>query len=302
MKFSSRYLLYCFPLAGLLAFALLAYAYFIEPQRLVVNSSTIHIKDWDRAFDGLKIVMLGDIHAGSNYVTVERLREIVTKTNEQDADLVVLLGDYVSEVDEDDRDRGRELRMPVNTIADNMQGINAKLGVFVVLGNHDGWYGDAEVAAEFTRVGYRVLQNEVAAVGKDGRRMRVLGFRDHLNLNKSWRETSDDAKSLLAASGEGQVIALEHSPDILPVITGDTSISPELKLILAAHTHGGQVWLPVFGRPVIPSSFGQKYAYGHIRKNGVDMFVTSGIGMSVLPIRFMVPPEIAVLTIKTAAE
>jgi predicted MPP superfamily phosphohydrolase len=80
-------------------------------------------------------------------------------------------------------------------------------------------------------------------------------------------------------------------------MSGSQQVSPQLKLILAGHTHGGQVWLPIFGRPVIPSSYGQKYAYGHIRENGLDMFVTSGIGNSILPFRFMVPPEIALLNI-----
>ena len=106
-------------------------------------------------------------------------------------------------------------------------------------------------------------------------------------------------KTLLTASGNGDVIALEHSPDIMPAITGDLSISPDLRLVLAAHTHGGQVWLPVFGRAVVPSTFGQKYAYGHVKDKDVDLFVTSGVGMSVLPFRFMVPPEIAVVTIRS---
>ncbi|HYJ92153.1 MAG TPA: hypothetical protein VEV84_12645, partial [Pyrinomonadaceae bacterium] len=79
----------------------------------------------------------------------------------------------------------------------------------------------------------------------------------------------------------------------------DLLISPDLKLMLAAHTHGGQVWLPLIGSPIVPSSYGQKYAYGHVQENGVDMFVTPGIGTSILPFRFMVPPEIAVLTIKS---
>jgi predicted MPP superfamily phosphohydrolase len=83
----------------------------------------------------------------------------------------------------------------------------------------------------------------------------------------------------------------------MPVITGDLSISDDLKLVLAAHTHGGQVWFPVLGTPIVPSSYGQKYSYGHVKENGVDMFVTSGVGTSVLPIRFMMPPEIVVLTI-----
>lgn len=280
--------------------SLLAYAYLIEPQRLVVHESTIEIKGWDPAFDNLKIVMLGDIHGGSNYVTPERLRKIVTRVNSLDADMVVLLGDYVSQVHEDSPTHRRSLKMPISEIADSLAGITARNGVFAVLGNHDGEYGDDEVAAELTRVGYKVLRHEVAVIDRGGKRLRVFGMIDHLKLNKPWKETSAEAKRIVDASGPGQLIVLQHSPDLLPVISGDLSISPDLKLMLSAHTHGGQVWLPVFGRPVVPSIYGQKYAYGHVRQNDVDLFVTSGIGMSVLPIRFLVPPEIAVLTIRSA--
>ena len=280
-------------------FASLSYAYFIEPNRLVVKHDTLQIKGWNPTFDGLKIVMIGDIHGGSNNVTEAKLREVVAKTNEQNADIIVLLGDYVTQIHEDTPLSQRDLAMPVATIADNLAGLKSTYGVFAVLGNHDGWYNDENVARELTRVGYRVLQNEVAVVEKNGQRLWLLGFKDHLKLSKTWLQTSADAKTLLAPTGDGDIIALEHSPDIMPIITGDLSISPDLRLILAAHTHGGQVWLPLLGRPIVPSSYGQKYAYGHVIENNVDMYVTGGIGTSVLPIRFMTPPEIVVLTIKS---
>lgn len=279
--------------------ACLAYAYFIEPSRLVVNHSTIRIKDWNATFDGFKIVMIGDVHGGSNNVTEEKLREVVAKTNEQDADIVVLLGDYVTQRREDKPISQRGLVMPVSTIADNLAGLRARHGVFAVLGNHDGWYNDASIAAELTRVGYTVLQSEMAVIEKDGKRLKILGLIDHLKLSPRWAQTSADLKPITESRGDGDLIVLQHSPDIVEVITGELSISKDLRLILAAHTHGGQVWFPILGTPLVPSSFGQKYSYGHAKANGVDMFVTSGLGTSVLPIRFLMPPEIAVLTIRT---
>ena len=187
--------------------------------------------------------------------------------------------------------------MPVEEVANGLSGLSARLGVYAVLGNHDGWFSDEWVRRELTRVGIRVLENEVVEVSRDGRGFRLFGLPDHMKVS-SWREFSDKLKaSLAAAGGHGPVIALEHSPDVLPMITGDLSISPELKLLLAAHTHGGQVWLPVLGSPVLPTTCGQKCAFGESEMNGVKMFVTSGVGESILPFRFLVPPEIAVLTL-----
>ena len=117
---------------------------------------------------------------------------------------------------------------------------------------------------------------------------------DHLSLKGGWLRTSAEAKENLSTT-TGDVIVLQHGPDILPVIAGEYSISPELRLILAAHTHGGQVRFPILGPPMVPSGYGQKYARGHVKDKNVDMFVTTGIGCSILPFRFMVPPEIAVV-------
>ena len=168
-----------------------------------------------------------------------------------------------------------------------------------MLGNHDGWYGDEAVSNELQRVGIKVLDGGVATIEKNGARLRILGLRDHLHVD-SWRNFSNSARELLSATeGTGNVIVLEHSPDVIDMITGDLTISNETKVMFAGHTHGGQVWLPIFGYPVVPSNYGQKYAAGHIFDRGIDLFVTTGTGTSILPFRFLVTPEIAVVTLKS---
>jgi predicted MPP superfamily phosphohydrolase len=283
----------------LIAFLIvLGYSYFIEPRRLVINQQTLEIAGWDPGLNDFKIVAIGDIHGGSNAVDEAKLRKIVDLANQQNADLVVLLGDYVSQALR--RYYGsRVLKMEPQTVADNLRGIKAKYGVIVVTGNHDDWYGHDEVSDAFRDVGYNILDDQIYSVDVGGHRIRILGLMDQLHVG-NWAAYSNHLKQVIADdAGTGPIIVLEHSPDVLPIITGDLLISPDLKLMLAAHTHGGQVWLPLIGTPIVPSSYGQKYSYGHKQENGVDMFVTSGVGTSILPFRFMMPPEIAVLTIRS---
>lgn len=278
---------------SLIGAACLGYAYFVEPFTLKINRQTLPVQRWDPAMSGFRIVAISDIHGGSRGATEEKIREVVAAANAQDPDLIVLLGDFVSH-----RGGAAGLRMPISVIGESLAGLKARHGVLAVLGNHDGKADERSLVAALERTGITVLENEVVKIERDGRKLTILGLKDHLKLEPSWANLSRELSELLVREQvEGDLIVLEHSPDILPVIAGELLISDRLRLILAGHTHGGQVWLPVVGTPIIPSSYGQKYAYGHIRDGGVDMFVTTGIGTSILPIRFMMPPEIAVLEI-----
>lgn len=285
------YILSVFVIIGVLC---VAYGYFIEPNRLIVRRETLKVKGWNPAFNDFRIAAISDIHGGSNGVTAEKIRRVVAETNAGNPDLIVLLGDYVSEEAEDHT----KLKMPMNEIADNLQGFQAKYGVYAVLGNHDGWYSNEIVASELRRVGIKVLENELAFIERgDGEKIRLLGLKDHLTV-RAWNAFADDIRRVIESNEQrGDIIVLEHSPDILPIITQGTPDLTRLKLVLNGHTHGGQVWFPILGSLVVPSNYGQKFAQGHVREQNVDVFVTAGIGTSILPFRFFVPPEIALLTI-----
>lgn len=267
------------PLIGILLFG---YSYFIEPRRLVATDRTLSVSNFDPKLNGLKIVAVSDIHGGSNYVTPERLREIVTSVNSRNPDIVVLLGDYVSQAGRSDT----ELKMPVGQITENLMGFRAQYGVYAVIGNHDWWYSDSAVRNSLEMAGIKVLENEVAEIDIAGAKLKIWGIEDF------WKNRRVPAGPFDAIADKRNVIAITHNPDSL--LRAPAGFS----LMLAGHSHGGQVNFPFFG----PKAFvnDPRFMYGEAVVDGKRVYVTGGVGTSVVPLRFRVPPEIAVLTIKSS--
>ncbi|HKQ99099.1 MAG TPA: metallophosphoesterase [Pyrinomonadaceae bacterium] len=269
--------------ALLLVLALLAaYVFLIEPNRLVMKEETIELAGWPAGFENLKVAVVSDLHVGSPFINEEKLDYITLLVNGAQPDMVVLLGDFMSSV------RGGRVVEP-EVIAAHLKNLRARLGVFAVLGNHDWWYNGQRVRRALENAGIRVLDDEVARVERNGQAIWLVGFKD------AWTNRTDIEGVLRKVTDNSPIVGLTHNPDLF------VRIPQNVLLTLAGHTHGGQVNLPFFGRIRVPSEYGQRYAAGHVLENNHHLYVTTGIGTSIIPIRFRVPPEIVILTLKTSA-
>jgi hypothetical protein len=267
-------------LAFLLFFAGLAiWSFFIEPNRLIVRQETIQIDNWPKELNGLRIAVIADIHTGGPFINDRKLQQIVALTNQQTPDLIILLGDYMSP------NSWHSHRVEPEVTAAALKEMKAPLGVYSILGNHDWWYNGERVRRAFEQDGIHVLEDEVAEVKWRDRSFWLVGLAD------LWTRPQHVSQTIAKVPPGSTIIALTHNPDIFP------RIPQNVPLLLAAHTHGGQVNLPLIGRPIVPSDFGQKYTAGHVFENGHHLFVTTGIGTSIFPVRFRVTPEIVILTI-----
>jgi uncharacterized protein len=269
-------------LAAGLAFAL--WSLWLEPSRLVVTEAELDLPRWPSELAGMKVALLADLHVGSPHWDLAALAELVERTNALRPELVLLAGDYqINGV------TGGTF-VEVEPIAERLGALRAPLGVIAVLGNHDWWNDGERARRAFTAHGIKVLEEEALRLErKPGAAFYVVGLADQM-------ERSSAPKAVMSKVPEGAAtLLLVHEPDVFESFPR-LSINPNLTL--AGHTHGGQVWLPLLGRRVVPSEFGERYAYGHVVENGRDLFVTSGVGTSIIPVRFMVPPEIALLTLR----
>lgn len=283
MKRTTKTRLLILTAALALVFVILGvWAFFIEPNRLVIHEERISLARWPAALDGIKLVAISDIHAGSPFVDEQKLRDMVVKTNQTNPDLIVLLGDFMS------RDNWSNSRIAPEVIAEILKDLHAQLGVYAVLGNHDWWFDGNRTRHALENSGIKVLENDVARIEKGSDGLWLVGLAD------AWTRPQNINGTLQRVPQGEPILVLTHNPDVF------VEIPATVALTLAGHTHGGQVNLPGLGRRIVPSDYGERYAAGHIQEQGKHLFVTTGIGTSVFPVRFRVPPEIAVLTVSSA--
>jgi hypothetical protein len=269
-RFITIFLLLTPLLAGIWGFG-------IEPGLLVVRHPRMELAGWP---SDLRIAVLSDLHIGSPHVGMDKLQKIVERTNAENPALVVLLGDFVTGGPGGRRAGGF---VEPEMIAAGLKKLRAPLGVYAVLGNHDWWYDGEHVGRALKEAGIPVLENQAIHVGNS---FWLGGIADF------WTRDSDVARTLQQVKGDEPVVLITHNPDIFP------RVPPRVSLTLAAHTHGGQVNLPVIGRIITTSRLG--YVAGEYVERGRHLFVTTGIGTSIVPVRFGVPPEIVILTVSPA--
>jgi uncharacterized protein len=264
------------------AYWLNIYAWFIEPNRLVVREVEIVSQDWRGA--PLTIAVISDTHVGGPHVDAARVGRIVQRINRLRPDIVVLLGDYVGgHAPEAERSpvENQEILGGVATFA----ALNARYGAVAVIGNHDSWYSRQSITTALQDAGVAALWNRHIVIRRSGGPIVVAGIAD------DWTGEPDFAATLDGAPPNTDTIVLSHSPDPF------ADMPPGSALMLAGHGHCGQVTIPFIGRPILPLRH-KRYGCHLVEENGKTMYVTAGIGTSVAPVRFLNPPEIVLITIR----
>lgn len=264
---------------GLFVLLLAIWGFLVEPNMLVINRQNIKIKNLPKEYIGMKVLVLGDIHAGSPHIDEKKLDKIVELSNKEKPDLVLLLGDFEREIH-----LGKFI--PTEVVARKFVNIKNSRGIISVLGNHEWWNDGEESKKGLIKHGITFLENQSLNIAKNGEApLWIAGLADattrKIDINSALKPIKD----------EETVIMLSHTPDTFP------NIPKSVDLTLAGHVHGGQIRLPFIGAIIVPSQYGNRYSKGHIVEDGKQLFVTSGIGTSILPVRFLCPPEIVVLTL-----
>ena len=249
----------------------LLYAHF-ETYWIQVVPTTVSSRDLPPEFSGKKVVFIADTHCG-DYFDPARLGKVVSQINSLKPDIVLLGGDYVN----------RNGKYTTACFAE-MAKIEAPLGKFGVLGNHDINAGAESIKKGMIDAGITLLVNQNRKIVIGESKITITG------TDETWYDKPDGAKAMENASAF--TIYLSHDPWYLE------QYRPAAQLLLSGHTHGGQVTL--FGIPFAGLAHGRKYKYekGIFNEPGRTIVVTNGIGATILPLRFFARPQINLITLE----
>ena len=241
----------------------------------VVSRPVITIKGLPETFDGLTIAFLADIHHGPT-MPPKAIKQIVEMTNALNPDMVVLGGDYTY--------RSAQFIWPC---AQQMASLRAPMGIYFILGNHDHWLGAESTVKALESIGAVDLDNKGVWMEKKGQRILLGGVDDLWSGKPRLRPCLD------MMGPEDICVLVSHNPDYAEKIT-----DPRIRLVLSGHTHGGQVYIPGIGAPIVPSRYGQKYRAGLVQAPSTQVYVSRGAGSISPNIRIACPPEIALITLR----
>ena len=267
-----------FVLALVIALGFAGKAYYDTMRDPVVERLSVHSVALPKGAPPVTIALLADIHVAGPDMPPSRLERIVAQTNALNPDLVAIAGDLVSEK------RTATRVYSASEVVAPLGDLEAKLGVVLVPGNHDHWFdwpGLSQELEKFDQV--TVLANSAAQFGP----LAIGGVDDDFTGKADLAATASEMEPL-----SGPRLILTHSPDIFP------SVPVDVELVLAGHTHCGQIAYPWGGSPATMSDFGDRYSCGVVEQHGKTLVTSAGIGTSLLPIRLFTHPEIWLIEIQ----
>jgi len=249
---------------------------FLEARWCHVTPQTVVLPNLPEPFDGTTIALLSDIHHGP-YVPLSYIRHAVEMTNSLRPDLIALTGDLVY----------RDPSYIAPGVA-ALEKLEARSGRYAVLGNHDNWESRPLSIAALNASGFERIDNRGVWLERKGARLRICGVGD------LWTDIQDPLFAIGDATANDPVVMLSHNPDFAERLADD-----RVGLMLSGHTHGGQVVIPGYGAPIVPSAYGQKYVYGLTQGPRCQVFTTRGVGTVSPPVRVLCRPEIVLITLKS---
>lgn len=266
--------LLCAPVAAI------SYGTFIQRTDFEVREIDIPIPGLAPGLQGLRILQLSDIHL-SPFLSEKELERVIDATLGLRPHLAFITGDLIS-----------SWRDPLEACIGQLARVKADAGVFGCLGNHEHYAGVEQATTELSaRFGMRFLRSESSQLRFGDCVMNVAGV-DYQPTRE--RRHYLRGQEHLVAPGAFNLL-LSHNPDVFPA-----AARQGYDLVLAGHTHGGQVNIEIFGESINPARFYTPYVYGLFREGKSVEYVTRGIGTIGVPVRLGAPPEVVLLQLTTA--